>query len=990
MMHTTLQLKRRSALLALAVALLAACLLGSRPASAAGNTLPSTTCTLDNGIRKCDLWAKTGSIQLPNLASGTYTPDGKTVTIWGYSATAAGAAQLPGPTLIVNQGETVQITLHNGLAENTSLNLPGQPVAPDTTGATPGNTKTYTFTPGEAGTQLYEAGLTANGPKQVAMGLFGALIVRPSGNAGAIYDGATAFTDEGLFIFSEIDPALNANPSGFALRNFAPKYWLINGKPYTKDSDFPVQAGGNVALRYLNAGLMDHSVSTLGLSQTIVGIDGHKLDNPYGVVAETLTSGQTFDVLVAIPASAAQNTRYAIYDGARHLDNSGFSDSSHQLYPGGMLSFLKVGTANSSGDSVGPSTTGLALTPVVSTGKNDLTLVGSISDASSGNANVISASYFFDSTSGSGTPVTISTPAPTVNLSVTIPSASLIGLTTGQHTLYVRGVDANNNAGAFSSIVFTIDKDGPVTSGSVSPAASNGSQDVVFSGTANDGANGNSKVVAAEYNLDGGAMTSLTIDAASQASTVPLTFTVSKTTVAALSQGSHTLNIHSKDYLGNWGSNLAVQFTVDKTGPAVTIQNIAPNPNNGSQVLDVNNLGVRLDATATDTLSNVVAGEIFLDSVKADGSGLPMQPVDGTFSSLSEKIYDLILLTDGIQNLTPGSHPVYVHAKDAAGNWGPATSVNLVIDKAAPTLSGLSVSPVSTTGSTSVTLGGTASDTASNGSPASNITTVEWFDGTDPGVGKATAITITPSTSVSFTTSINPSGWSVGSHVLSVRARDAAGNWSAVQTVTLTITLPANIIFADGFESGNLSPWSSTAGATRLSVTAAAAQGGSTRGLQIAAGTGSAYVQDNSPANESVYNARFYFNPNGAAFNGTTISLFQALNASNTVVARVELRLNNGIYQVRAGVLKNNGTTSYTAWTNVSNASHLLEIDWSAGTNATLNFSVDGSAVQPVTGVANTNYRVDTVRLGVVTGTLRNAPLYFDGFSSSKTAFTGP
>src|SRR6478609_3986175 len=61
----------------------------------AASTLPATTCTLAGTTRSCDVYAKTGSIALPN---------GITLPVWGYAATAAGAPQIPGPVLIANQG----------------------------------------------------------------------------------------------------------------------------------------------------------------------------------------------------------------------------------------------------------------------------------------------------------------------------------------------------------------------------------------------------------------------------------------------------------------------------------------------------------------------------------------------------------------------------------------------------------------------------------------------------------------------------------------------------------------------------------------------------------------------------------------------------------------------------------------------------------------------------------------------------------------------
>ena len=69
-------------------------------------------------------------------------------------------------------------------------------------------------------------------------------------------------------------------------------------------------------------------------------------------------------------------------------------------------------------------------------------------------------------------------------------------------------------------------------------------------------------------------------------------------------------------------------------------------------------------------------------------------------------------------------------------------------------------------------------------------------------------------------------------------------------------------IFADGFESGDLSAWSPRTGRGVTVTTAAALEGGF--GLEVAApAKGSAAVQDDTPLGEVGYRARFRFDPNG-------------------------------------------------------------------------------------------------------------------------------
>src|SRR5215469_16374485 len=96
--------------------------------------------------------------------------------------------QVPGPTLIVTEGQSITINLTNNLppsAGNTSILFPGFSVtaAGGVTGlmtqeAAPGGSVTYTFTAGSPGTRSYYSG--TQGDLQIEMGLYGAIIVLPS------------------------------------------------------------------------------------------------------------------------------------------------------------------------------------------------------------------------------------------------------------------------------------------------------------------------------------------------------------------------------------------------------------------------------------------------------------------------------------------------------------------------------------------------------------------------------------------------------------------------------------------------------------------------------------------------------------------------------------------------------------------------------------------------------------------------------------------
>ncbi|MEB0015046.1 hypothetical protein QN416_25945, partial [Glaciimonas sp. Cout2] len=51
-----------------------------------------------------------------------------------------------------------------------------------------------------------------------------------------------------------------------------------------------------------------------------------------------------------------------------------------------------------------------------------------------------------------------------------------------------------------------------------------------------------------------------------------------------------------------------------------------------------------------------------------------------------------------VNALAEGTHVLSIHSQDAAGNWGAPVTISLVVDKTAPTTSGVSVAPTPNNG----------------------------------------------------------------------------------------------------------------------------------------------------------------------------------------------------------------------------------------------------------------------------------------------------
>ncbi len=984
--------------------------LAPAPQAAAVGKLAPTGCSGGGGAVSCDLYAKTGTTTLP----------GTDVPIWGFSSTADAVATAPGPVLVVDQGDTVKITLHNSLQQNVSLALPGQPADQvssglnDRTGVPTGGTATYTFKAGRAGTFLYEAGHTADGSRQVAMGLAGALVVRSADGtvAGQSYD------DESVMVLSEIDPALNADPDTFDMRNFHPGWRLINGRPFPSTPAVPTDQGHKVLLRYVNVGSMTHPMSLLGADQLQLTDDGHALGQPRRETVAAIDAGATADSLVQMPSGP--ETKVTLFEEGSHLDNVGQTEQDPtKVAPGGMMTFLDTNAPPVSSDIVGPAVSHAKVSPAVSDGLSDVTISADLSDAKSGSSKISAAEFVVDDdgetaiAAGQGTSMSGTFDAPTAQVTGTLPAhpsgtatcadtpvpVVLECLPAGKHVIYVRGMDAAKNWGVVSSVVLNLPKTGPATTnGSASPSPANGTKAVSISATGDDSA-AEGKIDRAEYFLDtvgaDGTGTDLPINrtatVVSEDGQLPAappsgqTCTAYPASVSCLTEGTHHLFVHSHDDLGAtglWGPPLDIAFTVDKTGPTVLAAAVGPNPTNGLISAPSNPGYLYVSAQISDQStggalqSNLVGAEGFFSptGAPADGTGFGLTAVDGKYDSPTEAAYGLIPITQA-KAKPDGTYIVYVHGKDAAGNWGDRLAVNLVVDKTAPALgSPVTASPNPTNGAAVLTLSAPLTKDV-------NLATAEFWTGTaDPGVGKATRVSVSTVNGQAVAT-IPLAGVTPGSPQFNLRVQDPAGNWSNAVSTTVTVSRP-NAIFSDNFDSGNLNSWS-TRTSTGSGTTSVTTAGGSPALTVTAPGTH--YVTDNTPVGETGYHASFSLTPGTLSSTGTTVFDARAgNNGGGALVLSVAFRKSGGGNQVRLSMGNANG-----AWVNLPAGSPTVRVDWSSGpgngpvaSRGTTKLSLNGTTASTLTGNSS-NLRVESARLGLLaTGATGTA--YVDDFISTR------
>ena len=292
-------------------------------------------------------------------ASADYSspPDGAMIYSWGYGCTTGSVPgtqtvksysttsthgpapscplmQLPGPTIILTEGQTVAVTLTNNLpkaAGNTSIIFSGFNVTTSGIGAVAGlrtqeavngGTVTYTFTATKPGTYAYYSGTQSD--LQIEMGLYGAVIVVPAAVptactktigefalANAAYDNNFSCYDrEYLFQFAEMDSMvhdqvlqqvnacallpLNAQCPQLAvtMEPYRANYYLINGRSMPDLMDTPFAAayphqpyngnpqmhpGENMLMRVVGQGRWQHPFHFHGNHARVLARDGNML-----------------------------------------------------------------------------------------------------------------------------------------------------------------------------------------------------------------------------------------------------------------------------------------------------------------------------------------------------------------------------------------------------------------------------------------------------------------------------------------------------------------------------------------------------------------------------------------------------------------------------------------------------------------------------------------------------------------------------------------
>ncbi|MBL7738170.1 MAG: hypothetical protein JNK14_03055 [Chitinophagaceae bacterium] len=281
-----------------------------------------------------------------------------------------------------------------------------------------------------------------------------------------------------------------------------------------------------------------------------------------------------------------------------------------------------------------------------------------------------------------------------------------------------------------------------------SPAPGNVSGTINVNASAND----NTGVAGVQFQLDG-------VNLGAEDAVAPYSITWN---TATATNGVHSLTAVARDAAGNITTSAAVSVTVnnDTQVPSVSITE----PSGGTVQGTIN-----VSAGATDNTG--VAGVQFL----LDGVNLGAEDVTAPYT-----------ISWNTATITDGSHTLTARARDAAGNTATSTPVVVTVQNNTQDTESPSVAITSPTGGT---VSGTINVNASAGDNVGVAGVQFLLDGVNMGAEDMTA---------PYAISWITTGIANGSHILTARARDAAGNTTTSAAVNVTVN-NTNLVAAYGF-----------------------------------------------------------------------------------------------------------------------------------------------------------------------------------------------
>ena len=293
-----------------------------------------------------------------------------TYDAWTFNGT------VPGPTIRVNQGDTIDFTLYNPTSEAHSIDFHAAQVdwSTDYSTVPPGGSKTFNFTVNYPGVFMYHCG-TAPVLEHIANGMFGAIIVNPQTPLPAASGGQYVLVENEWYLNSQ--PGADGHYSGNLTKMLAatPDYVTFNGTAFQyQKSPLQVKPNQLVRLFILNVGpSLWEAFHVIGAIMDTVYIDGDPANVEHGLQTLNIPPSGGAIVDMYFPDAGGENP----------FVNHAFAYASI-----GAVGIFKVA---STGQSSTTSTTTLETTSIPPTGSASVTI-------NSGSALNTTSTYFSPTT----------------------------------------------------------------------------------------------------------------------------------------------------------------------------------------------------------------------------------------------------------------------------------------------------------------------------------------------------------------------------------------------------------------------------------------------------------------------------------------------------------------------------------------------------------------------------------------------------------------
>ncbi|MCP9486284.1 MAG: multicopper oxidase domain-containing protein [Gaiellaceae bacterium MAG52_C11] len=211
--------------------------------------------------------------------------------------------QVPGPRISVTEGDRLRIQVRNDLPESTTVHWHGLVLPNAMDGPAeitqepiqPGDSYTYEFTAGQAGTYFYHS--HDHPDRQQAFGLYGALIVEPRDPAR---DRSYDYDEDVVIQLQEWLEREGYTYPAMLMEGGLPNFFTINGKAYPDTEPIRMRVGQRLRVRFIGSNNnFVHPMHVHGGPFEIVETDGNPVPENARLLKDTINvgPGERWDVI---------------------------------------------------------------------------------------------------------------------------------------------------------------------------------------------------------------------------------------------------------------------------------------------------------------------------------------------------------------------------------------------------------------------------------------------------------------------------------------------------------------------------------------------------------------------------------------------------------------------------------------------------------------------------------------------------------------------